>query len=129
MATVGEIFKKARQEQKLTLKKVAEKTKVREEYLLALEENRYQNLPSAVYIQGFIRNYSQILGLKPDPLLAKFRRDYEAEKGSFFTFPRPEGFCWTPKLTIAALFILLLLLFFGYLFWQYRLLLKSPYRP
>jgi cytoskeleton protein RodZ len=77
MATVGEIFKKARREQKLTLKKVAEKIKVRKDYLLALEENRYQDLPSAVYIQGFIRNYSQILGLKAEPLLAKFRRDYK----------------------------------------------------
>jgi cytoskeleton protein RodZ len=129
MATVGEIFKKARREQKLTLKKVAEKIKVRKDYLLALEENRYQDLPSAVYIQGFIRNYSQILGLKAEPLLAKFRRDYKEKKKSFLSFAQPKGFYWTPRLTVITFVIFFLLLFFGYLFWQYRFLLQSPYRP
>lgn len=129
MRTVGEVFKKARLDKKLTLEEVEEKTKIKREYLLALEENCYQDLPSAPYIQGFIKNYSQILGLKPEPLLAIFRRDYKEESTPIFSFGVSRGFCWTPKLTLISLLILALLLFAGYLFWQYHLLLRSPYRP
>lgn len=129
MRTVGEILKKARLEKKLTLKEIEERTKVRKEYLKALEENRYQDLPSAAYTQGFIKNYSQILGLKPAPLLAIFRRDYKEETKTVLNFGQEEGFRWTPKLTLISLLILAILFFATYLFWQYRLLLKSPYRP
>ena len=128
MRTVGEILKKSRLEKKLTLKEIEEQTKIRKEYLIALEENHYQDLPSAAYIQGFIKNYSQVLGLKPEPLLAIFRRDYEEKERSVLNFTQSQSFRWTPKLTLISLFILALLLFVGYLFWQYHLLQKSPYR-
>ena len=128
MRMVGEILKKSRLKKKLTLKEIEEKTKIRREHLLALEENRYQDLPSAAYIQGFIKNYALILGLKQERLLAIFRRDYKEKNKFVFSFTQPEGFHWTSKLTFISLFILILFLFFGYLFWQYRLLLQSPYR-
>ena len=129
MRTVGEILKNARLEKKLTLEEVTEQTKIRKEYLLALEESCYQDLPAAAYIQGFIRNYSQFLGLKTQPLLAIFRRDYKEKSKPVFRSPQSDGFHWTPRLTMISLLVLSLLFFFGYLFWQYRLLLKSPYRP
>lgn len=129
MRTAGEIFKKTRLEKKLTLEEIEEKTKIKKGYLSALEEGRYQDLPSATYIQGFIKNYSRILGLKPEPLLAIFRRDYREKAKPILSLGRSSGFYWTPKLTYIFLFILVLLLFIGYLFWQYHFLLKSPYRP
>jgi len=129
MRTVGEILKKNRQEQKLTLEEIEEKTKIRKRHLSALEEDRYQDLPSATYSQGFIKNYAQFLGLKPEPLLAIFRRDYKEKTKPVSRFGQLEGFYWTPKLTLIFLFVLVFLFFIGYLFWQYRLLLQSPYRP
>lgn len=128
MRTVGEILKKSRLGKKLTLEEIEEQTKIRKAYLMALEKNCFDDLPSAAYIQGFIRNYSQVLGLEPEPLLAIFRRDYEEKKRPNFSFTQQEGFRWTPKLTLVSLFILALLLSVIYLFWQYRFLQKSPYR-
>lgn len=129
MRTVGEILKKARLEKKLTLKEIEKKTKIRREFLLALEKDDYQKLPPSAYIQGFIKNYAQILGLKPESLLAIFRRDYQGKIKPLFNLGQSEGFYWTPRLTLIAIFVLAFLLFAGYLFWQYHLLLKSPYRP
>ena len=129
MRTVGEILKKARLEKKLTLEEIVERTKLIKKYLSALEENHYQDLPSAAYTQGFIKNYSQILDLKAQSLLAIFRRDYKEKTKPAFGFAHSNGFWWTPRLTFISLLVLGLLFFFGYLFWQYRLLLKSPYRP
>ena len=129
MRTVGEILKNARLEKKLTLEKIAEQTKIRKEYLSALEEDCYQDLPPAAYAQGFIKNYSQFLGLKTQPLLAIFRRDYKEKSKPVFRSSHSKEFHWTPRLSMISFLVLSLLLFFGYLFWQYRLLLKSPYRP
>jgi len=94
-----------------------------------LEENHYQDLPPGAYVQGFIKNYAQILGLKSEPLLAIFRRDYQEKTKAIASFSQIGGFRWTPRLTLIFLFVLACFLFFGYLFWQYRLLLTSPYRP
>lgn len=129
MKKAGELLKKNRQRKKLSLTTVAKKTKIRKDYLIALEENRYQDLPSGAYIQGFIKNYSQVLGVNPQPFLAVFRRDYREKNRPTFKTSQLEGFYWTPKITLLAIVILGLLIFFGYLFWQYRLLLTSPYRP
>ncbi len=129
MQKAGELLKKNRQRKKLSLTTVAKRTKIRKDYLIALEESRYQDLPSGTYIQGFIKNYSQVLGVDPQPFLAVFRRDYREKNRPTFKTSQLEGFYWTPKTTLLAIFILGLLFFFGYLFWQYRLLLTSPYRP
>lgn len=127
MRTVGEILKKVRLRKKLTLKEIEEKTKIKREYLSALEEDHYQDLPPSAYTQGFIKNYSQILGLKPEPLLAIFRRDYkEKTKVTSYVNEVGRGFCWTPKLTITLVVVLTLLFFFGYLFRQYYSLFTPP---
>lgn len=127
MQTAGEILKKARLKKKLTLEDIEEKTKIKRETLSALEEDRYQDLPSAAYIQGFIKNYARILGLKPEPLLAIFRRDYKEKAKPILSLGQSKGFYWTPRLTFILLFVLVFLLFAGYLFWQYHFLIKSPY--
>ena len=127
MQTVGEILKKTRLEKKLTLEAIEEKTKIKKEYLLALENNHYQKLPSMAYAQGFIKSYSQALNLKPAPLLAVFRRDYKETPPPFFHSSSPNKAYWTPKLTIITFIALIVFLFLCYLCWQYRLLIKSPY--
>lgn len=129
MKKTGEILRKTRQRKKLSLAEIAKRTKIRKDYLIALEENRYQDLPAGAYIQGFIKNYSQVLGIDSQPLLAVFRRDYQEQTGPTFRTAQLSGWQWTPKTTLIALVVLALLLFFAYLFWQYRLLLTSPYRP
>lgn len=133
MQTVGEILKKAREEKKIPLSQVEREIKVKREYLLALESDDYQNLPSFTFTQGFIKLYAQFLGLKADKLLAIFRRDF---KGVDKKKVLPEGLVnplktsslsWTPKTTmiIAALVVFILVII--YLFWQYQSLIKAPY--
>lgn len=129
MKKAGELLKKARQRKKLSLAEIEKRTKIRREYLVALEENRYQDLPAGAYIQGFIKNYTQALGVDSQSFLAVFRRDYREKIKPAFKTRQLEGFYWTPKLTLITIIVLLLLAFFAYLFWQYRLLLTSPYRP
>ena len=78
LKTVGGLLKEKRSERNLTLKQVSEATKIRSEYLEALEQSNYEAFPSEVYIKGFLKNYSKFLGISQDHALALYRRESEA---------------------------------------------------
>ena len=76
MKTVGEILQKARVEKNLEYEDIEKKTRIRKKFLRAMEENDWDKLPSEAYIKGFLRNYSDFLGLKSAGVIAIFRRQY-----------------------------------------------------
>lgn len=133
MLTVGEILKKARLEKRLTFEEVEKNLRIRKKYLIALEENAWGKLPSSPYIKGFIRNYSSLLGLKPDEMIAVFRRQFqEQEKAGLLprglTYPISEPiFRFTPRMTLGAIILSFIILFFGYLAFQYKAYISPPY--
>ena len=67
--TVGEQLKTAREARKLTLEQVYQATRVNVRFLKALEEDRHESLPSAVQAKGFLRLYSDFLGLPTQALV------------------------------------------------------------
>lgn len=77
MLTIGELLKREREKQGITLDDIEKKTRIREKYLSALEENNWDFFSSKIYITGIIKTYSRILGLDREKTLAFFRRDYE----------------------------------------------------
>lgn len=48
---------------------------IREEYLIALENGDYASIPEVVYTLGFARNYAMELGLDPDEIVTKIKRE------------------------------------------------------
>ncbi len=82
MKTAGDLLKEKRLLKELSLETVAKKTKIKEEYLLAIENSDFASLPSSTFAKGFLRNYASFLYLNPDTIVAMFRRDFtENEKG------------------------------------------------
>jgi cytoskeleton protein RodZ len=71
--TIGQRLKAAREEQRLTLEKVFEATRIRVQYLQALEEDDHSILPSAVQARGYLRNYAEFLGLDAEQMLRELR--------------------------------------------------------
>lgn len=132
MRTVGEILRKVRLEKRLTFEDIEKATKIRKKFLLALEENAWQRLPSLPYIKGFIRNYSLFLGLKPDEMIAIFRRHFSGQEKTGLlpaglTHPLDEPvFRMTPQIGLVGITIAFFLLFFGYLFLQYKSYTSPP---
>lgn len=84
MLTVGEILQTERLKKDLSLKDVEKKIRVREKFLQAIEQNDWRNFSSKIYIAGIIRNYSTILGLNPEKMLAFFRREYARKEDVTF---------------------------------------------
>ncbi|HKL27410.1 MAG TPA: helix-turn-helix domain-containing protein, partial [Desulfuromonadales bacterium] len=53
---IGNKLRHRRQELNLSLDEVARQTKIRKTYILAIEEERFEELPGKVYIVGFLQN-------------------------------------------------------------------------
>ncbi|HNY25363.1 MAG TPA: DUF4115 domain-containing protein [Alphaproteobacteria bacterium] len=52
---------------------------IREEYLTALEKGDYKSIPEPVYALGFARNYAIELGLNPDEIVNKIKKEMGIE--------------------------------------------------
>ena len=71
--TIGQRLKAAREDQRLTLDKVFESTRIRVQYLHALEEDDLSVMPSPVQARGYLRNYAEFLGLDVEKVLEELR--------------------------------------------------------
>ena len=67
----GEKLRLARQYKNISIAKASEKTGIRAEYLVALEESRFDQLPAGLYGKNFLKEYSAFLGLDYRELLKK----------------------------------------------------------
>ncbi|MDR0679920.1 MAG: helix-turn-helix domain-containing protein [Puniceicoccales bacterium] len=65
----GEQFTAAREALGLTTSEVASKTKIRKEYLEAIEKGDFNFQLPDVYIRGFVRNYAKLLGLDVETVM------------------------------------------------------------
>ncbi|KPK87576.1 MAG: hypothetical protein AMJ94_16690 [Deltaproteobacteria bacterium SM23_61] len=71
--TVGQLLQKQREEKKLSLESVAQKTRIKVTFLQAIEEDAFQLIPSETYVRGFIRCYAKQIHLNPDEILNHYR--------------------------------------------------------
>ena len=67
--TIGQQLKSKREGERLTLEKVFEVTRIRIQYLQALETDDLSVLPSPVQARGYLRNYAEFLGLDFEQML------------------------------------------------------------
>lgn len=88
--SVGKFLKRTREEKNLSLDEAARATKIRKEFLLAIEDDRLDSLPGPVFVRGFIRSYAEYLALDAPSLLSRIARAIEGKE-----FPEIPGA--TPK--------------------------------
>lgn len=69
MSSFGEELRRERELREISLREVAEATKVNVRYLEALERNDFQHLPGGVFNRGFVRAYSQFIGVDPETMV------------------------------------------------------------
>ncbi len=74
MDSPGKYLRAERELRNLSLQEVSYFTKVRERFLRAIEEDRFELLPSAVYVKGFLTLYARYLGIDPNDVISKYQR-------------------------------------------------------
>jgi transcriptional regulator with XRE-family HTH domain len=69
---LGETLRRARLSKNVTFEDAERVTRIRREYLEALEREDFTKLPAPVYARGFLRSYAGYLGLDPGELMPFF---------------------------------------------------------
>ena len=72
---IGDILRRERERQKLSIKDIEQGTSIRALYIEAIENGDYDKLPGNVYTKGFIKNYGNFLKLNGDDLSRQFSEE------------------------------------------------------
>lgn len=80
MESVGEFFRQVRETKGLTVDEVASKTRIRTDFVKALEDGNFAKLPDQVFARGFVRSYARSLGLDEEDAVHRFIQS----AGSFY---------------------------------------------
>ncbi len=65
----GERLRQARERRGLTVAAVADTLRLSSAMIEALEQDRYEDLPPATFVRGYLRSYAELLGLSVDDVL------------------------------------------------------------
>lgn len=120
-------MKDARIKKKISKKKLGEITKIKEQFIDAIENENWNALPEKPVVSGFIGSISNALKVNPNRTSALFRRDYPQKPLKIN--PNPEisdRFVWNPKATFLLSAILVIFVLVGYVLYQYINFVKSP---
>lgn len=133
MKTVGTILKEARLARSISLEEVEVGTKIRARFLDAIERDDFRALPSLAYAKGFVKNYSEFLGLASADVMAFFRRQtQDPTKASLLpkgvSSPlNATGIHLTPTRFVGLLLATLVGIFLLYFGLQYRRYIAPPH--
>lgn len=130
MVRFGQKLKDERLRRNLTLDEVAVATKIKRDFLAAIEREAYEELPSPAYAKGFVQNYADFLELPKAQSSALFKRDFD-EKRALKVLPdgmtnqqdfplKRRNIRKTLIACVASLFI------FSFLLFQYRAAFFAP---
>lgn len=114
MESLGQYLKTQREIRKVGLPDISDETKIAVNWLEAIEEDKWANLPGKAFARGFIKAYSKSLGLDVEDVLLRY--DDAACKDVVAETPKrtkpPAYLIWIP---IAAILAAALIAFFAWI--------------
>lgn len=118
---IGDALREARERQGRLVEEASQATRVRSDYLHALENERFEVLGGDVYAKGFLRTYARWLGLDPEPLVELYRTEVQQEgydphalvEHPVATSPRTFAPTWLVWVAVAGAVLLVTLLVGG----------------
>ena len=72
MESFGARLKREREQRKITLDDVSVSTKIATKFIVALEEEHFDQLPGGIFNKGFVRAYARHLGIDENQAIADF---------------------------------------------------------
>src|SRR6478609_6048300 len=72
LASFGEELRREREIRAISLKEIADATKISKRFLDAIERNDHKTLPAPVFTRGFVREYARYLGLNAEEMVNRY---------------------------------------------------------
>lgn len=104
-------LKESREKKKLTIDEVSEKLKIRKQYIIAMEEERWEDIPGGVYRSGYAKMYCKYMEI-PYEDSNESSSDETDDNATTYEFDPKH------KLNIALGLILILAIFVWYLIYN-----------
>ncbi len=114
-AGIGDLFRNQREKMGLSHTRISETTRIRPYILEALENENWEDLPSSVFVTGFIRSYARTLGLEQEKIVALYQKYGPAEVPPARPLVKPASYRKAPFVTV--IFILIIMAS-AYYFWK-----------
>jgi len=116
--SIGDLLRASRNRRNEELSEVSEALRIRQVYLEAIENNKFEELPGAIYAIGFIRTYAEHLGLDGEEVVRRYKSETtSSENLQDLTFPSLVPEHGIPGGTIVRLGLVLAAI--GYGGWYY----------
>ena len=100
LGSFGEELRREREIRGISLKEIADATKISKRFLDALERNDHRTLPAPVFTRGFVREYARYVGLNAEEMVNRYNfaaaNDDRIEKP-----PQVEKYSQTPPRDIS----------------------------
>lgn len=113
-ADLGSKLKDLREKRNLSLDQVSKRLNIRGHYIKALEEGRVTAIPGQIYVEGYIRNYADYLGVDSDLMVASYRGSGgRSNNGDNFMLPEIANDEMRPGKNILLIALLLLAVIYG----------------
>ena len=90
----GEALQEARHKSNQSLSQISSLLRIRQDYLKAIENGTPHDIPGTTYAIGFIKSYSNYLGIDPEGYINSFKtkaQNQEFKNSNVFPSPAPEG--------------------------------------
>lgn len=90
MSKIGEILRKKRESQEITIEEAANQTMISRKYIEGFESDNREIFPGPVYAKGFLRNYAEYLCFDKDEvkdILEQFAYEWQGKEESPASIP------------------------------------------
>lgn len=70
---IGEYLKKERKARNISLREIADVTRISKHRLKSIEDNRRDQWPAEIFVKGFIKSYSEYIGLDTTDVMNRYQ--------------------------------------------------------
>ena len=79
-SSFGEWLRRQREMREISLRDIADRTKISLRYLEAMEADRFDLLPAPIFAKGFLREYARYVGLSADEVVNHYLAVHQPEE-------------------------------------------------
>lgn len=127
MKTLGSYLTKQRNKKKISLATIAKRTRIKKEFLVAIEEGDWKALPEFSIVLGFVKSMARAIGIDSRFAIALLKRDYPVKVPALVAKPElSRATVWNPKATFIGGVGAVILFVSLYLFWEYFSFVRPP---